>query len=144
VTPPRINNKESDVAKEIERGRAEMEREWQIRQQNVLPLPSAWNERRFYGRALKGNRQLTGVQRVGLFLLGLQGIGIPLMFLFGRPALPAVAHPLRIFHHEFTGVSVVWLPVYLIYMLLGVRFCWVALRRNQPPKREEGATGLTN
>jgi len=134
MTPPRKDNNESDVAKEIRRGRAEMEREWQVRQQNVLPLPTAWNEGRFYGRLLRGGRQLTGVQRVGLFLIGLQAIGLPLMFLLGKPPLQAAEHPLRIFHHEFTGVSVVWLPVYLIYMLLGVRFCWVALRRNQSPE----------
>jgi hypothetical protein len=143
MTSPRKANNESAVAKEIQRGRTEMEREWQIRQQNVLPLSTAWNEGRFYGRALTGGRRLTGVQRVGLFLIGLQAIAVPLILVFGKPSLTATGHTFHISHHEFAGVPVVWLPVYLTYMLLGARFCWVALRRNQASKKWDGSSSAT-
>ena len=45
---------ESVPFKEIERRRFEMERAWNLRQENILPLETAWNEGRFYGVVLKG------------------------------------------------------------------------------------------
>jgi hypothetical protein len=54
---------------EFERGRIEMERGWESKQENVLPLETAWNEGWFYGRVLKGSRSLTGIQRTGIHRL---------------------------------------------------------------------------
>ncbi len=35
------------------------------RQSNVLPLDAARNEGRFYGKLIRGERPLSGVQRIG-------------------------------------------------------------------------------
>ena len=40
------------------------------RQSNVLPLDAARNEGRFYGQIIRGERRLSGVQRIGFFLIG--------------------------------------------------------------------------
>lgn len=40
------------------------------RQSNVLPLDAARNEGRFFGQLIRGERQLSVVQRVGFFLVG--------------------------------------------------------------------------
>ena len=50
----------------------EMEDNWYLRQENILPLETAWNEGRFYGLLLKGNQPFTRFQRLGIFLTGLQ------------------------------------------------------------------------
>ncbi|HTV59599.1 MAG TPA: hypothetical protein VMJ93_12080 [Verrucomicrobiae bacterium] len=138
MEPP---DKDQDTGEEFERGRAEMERGWRLRQQNVLPLPAAWNEGRFYGRALKGTQPLTALQRAGLFLLGIQGIGIPIIFLFLGRGSPSGAPFVSVLHHVFRGESVVWLPVYLIYMALGARLCWVALRARPATPRKDESSG---
>ena len=138
MNPP---NEDRNSDQEFGRGRAEMEREWRLRQQNVLPLPAAWNEGRFFGRALKGTQPLTGVQRVGLFLLGIQGIALPTIFLFlGEPPRSG-GSSFTGFHHEFRGESVVWLPVFLAYLLIGIRLCWVALRARPESPRKEKSSG---
>ena len=68
------------------RERQEMERDWKLRQENVLPVETAQNEGRFYGRALKGSRPLTGVQRTGILLIGLQAVS---QILSSAPARPS-------------------------------------------------------
>jgi hypothetical protein len=72
-----LADKESAVAQQVELSRFEMERDWQLRQENVLPLETAWNEGRFYGRVLKGLQPLTTLQRIGILLIGVQAIGGP-------------------------------------------------------------------
>jgi hypothetical protein len=96
-----------------------MERAWRLRQENVLPLETAWNEGRFYGLLLKGNQPFTRVQRAGILFLGLQAIGVGTM-IFRLP-----------------HVSRVWTPVLLVYIVFGVRFCWVALKH--PPRHLDDA-----
>jgi hypothetical protein len=39
-------------------------------QSNVLPLDAARNEGQFYGKLIRGKRPLSGVQRIGFFLVG--------------------------------------------------------------------------
>jgi hypothetical protein len=72
-----LADKESAVAQQVELSRFEMERDWQLRQENVLPLETAWNEGRFYGRVRKGLQPLTTLQRIGILLIGVQAIGGP-------------------------------------------------------------------
>jgi hypothetical protein len=109
-------DKESAFAQQIELSRFEMERDWQLRQENVLPLETAWNEGRFYGRVLKGLQPLTTFQRVGVLLIAVQAIGgsLILMFVNGR---------------RLADIAPIWMPVLLLSLVLGVRFCWVALRQ---------------
>ena len=96
-----------------------MERAWRLRQENVLPLETAWNEGRFYGLLLKGNQPFTGVQRAGILFIGLLAIGVATMWLF------------------FPSGSRVWTPVLLMYIAFGVRFCCVALKC--PPRHFDDA-----
>lgn len=111
-----------------ERERQEMERDWKLRQENVLPLETAQNEGRFYGRALKGSRPLTGVQRTGILLIGLQAVGFAAMMLFHEWPYPKVGPSLRFFHQHLPDVPLIWMPVILLAAAVGLRFCWVALK----------------
>jgi hypothetical protein len=106
---------------EGERGRLEMERNFQLSQENVLPLETAWNEGRFYGLALKGSQQLTGVQRVGIFMLGFLAIAVALMTVI------AVGR----FHGRLGLLSSLFIsgPFVLLEFALGFRLCWVAIKR---------------
>jgi hypothetical protein len=114
---------------DVERGRLEMEREWQLRQENVLPLETAWNEGKFYGRALKGSQPLTGVQRVGLFLIGIQTIGVAgVILLLGWP-FPEFVPSVESAYERLPDVSLVRIPFLFLAIVVGVRFCWVALKR---------------
>jgi hypothetical protein len=105
-----------------------MERDWTLRQENVLPLETAQNEGRFYGRALEGSRRLTGVQRTGILLIGLQAVGFAAIMLFREWPYPKVGPSLRFFHQRLPDVPLVWMPVILLAAALGLRFCWVALK----------------
>jgi hypothetical protein len=111
----------------IERGRQDMERDWKVRQENILPLETARNEGQFYGRALKGSR-LTGIQRTGILLIGLQAVGFAAMMLFHEWPYPKVGPSLRVFHQRLPDVPLVWMPVILLGLAFGLRFCWVALK----------------
>lgn len=110
----------------------EMERNWQLRQENVLPLEAAWNEGRFYGVVLKGRRPLTNVQRVGIFMLSLQVLGTGLMTFVLYPY--RVAGPsLKSIYQRLPDVSLVWTPIILLEIAFALRLCWVAIKR--PPHR---------
>ena len=101
---------ESVPLHEIERRRFEMERAWNLRQENILPLETAWKEGRLYGLTLNGAEPLTFFQRAGIFQVGVQAVGLaPIMF--ALDSLRARALP------------------YALIALLGLRFCWVAIRR---------------
>jgi hypothetical protein len=111
---------ESVPFQEIELRRFEMERAWQLRQDNILPLETAWNEGRFYGIVLKGAEPFTFFQRVGIFLIGVPAISVGAMIF--------VLYPVR-------GSWIEALPDVLI-ALLGFRVCWVAIRRLPHPSSD--------
>ena len=92
---------QSGPPQDVERGRLQMEREWQLRQENVLPLETAWNEGNFYGRVLKGRQLLTGVQRVGIFMIGIQAIGVAGLMLFLSWPFPEFAPFLSLVMNDF-------------------------------------------
>jgi hypothetical protein len=119
-------------------GRQEMERDWKLRQENVLPLETAQNEGRFYGRVLKGSRPLTGVQRTGILLIGLQAVGFAAMMLFHDWPYPKVGPSLKSFYQNLPDVPLIWMPVILLGAAVGLRFCWVALK----PYRNTMTTNL--
>ena len=123
------------LAEEFERGLLEMEDNWYLRQENILPLETAWNEGRFYGLLLKGNQPFTRFQRLGIFLTGLQlvefaSIALLLRFRCLHPLGPS----LRLLNDRLRNISLVWLPVFLLEIALGLRMCWVALKRS--PRHE--------
>jgi hypothetical protein len=104
------------------------------RQSNVLPLDAARNEGRFYGQLIRGERHLTGVQRIGFFLVGL---------LFCASALFVVAGAFpRLF--SYIGVSVapiadksvsmVSLPFAALVFFLGLKVIGSAIapRKRKP------------
>jgi hypothetical protein len=122
---------------EFERGRIEMERGWESKQENVLPLETAWNEGWFYGRVLKGSRPLTGVQRTGILLIGVQTFGAAAMMFFLEWPFPRVGPSLKSFYQRLPDVPLIWTPVLLLAAALGLRFCWVALKPSpQQPQNE--------
>lgn len=135
---------DSSQAPKEERDRLEMERNWELRQENVLPLETAWNEGRFYGLALKGSKRLTVVQRVGIFLIGLLVLGsslttVELGGLHGAgPSLKSIAQSLP-------DVPLLFLPVVLLELALGLRLCRVAIKcpprvANRDPRSHHHAT----
>jgi hypothetical protein len=124
---------------ELERGRLEMERSWELKQENVLPLETARNEGWFYGRVLKGSRPLTGIQRTGILLIGLQMVGVAAMMLFLDWPFPKVGPSLKSIYHRLPDVSLIWVLILLPGAVIGLRFCWVALKPSpqQPPNETE-------
>lgn len=119
-----------------ERGRLEMERNWHLRQENVLPLETAWNEGRFYGLALKGSARLTGVQRVGILMVGMIALGSALAFSLVYPQ-KLLGPTLESIYHGLPDVPLLLVPVILFQFALGLRLCWVAIRR--PPRSRHHA-----
>jgi hypothetical protein len=122
---------------ELERGRLEMERSWELKQENVLPLETAWNEGWFYGRVLKGSRPLTGIQRTGILLIGLQMVGVAAMMLFLDWPFPKVGPSLKSIYHRLPDVSLIWVLILLPGAAIGLRFCWVALKPSQQQPQNE-------
>jgi hypothetical protein len=121
---------------EFERGRIEMERGWESKQENVLPLETAWNEGWFYGRVLKGSRSLTGIQRTGILLIGLQMVGVAAMMFLNFP-FPKVGPSLKSIYDRLPDVSLIWALILLPGAAIGLRFCWVALKPSpQQPQNE--------
>jgi hypothetical protein len=116
-------------AEEFERGVMEMEDNWYLRQENILPLETAWNEGRFFGLLLKGSQPFTLFQRVGILVTGLQLAGIAsMMFILNSP-LRRFGPSLEFVNEQPSAVSLVLLPVFLLEIALGLRMCWVALSR---------------
>jgi hypothetical protein len=67
------NTPKHPTPQEIERDektRQQFEVDAISRQSNVLPMDAARNEGRFYGKLIRGERSLNGVQRIGFFLVG--------------------------------------------------------------------------
>jgi len=134
--PPPVDD--SSLSQKVERGRLEMESNWQLRQENVLPLETAWNEGRFYGRVLKGSQRFTGVQRAGIFLIGLIAIGVASTTIVLEKQLPLlrIGPSLKSIYQRLPDVSLLSMPVLFLYFGVGIRFCWVALKG---PPRHTGA-----
>lgn len=122
----------SPLAQNDERARLEMERNWQMRQQNVLPLETARNEGRFYGLALKGSARLTGVHRMGLFMLGILALGSALAMSLADDSSRRFGPTLKSIHHALPDVDLFLLPIIVLEVALGLRLWWVALK---PPAR---------
>jgi hypothetical protein len=124
-------------AEEFERGCLEMEYNWYLRQENILPLETAWNEGRFYGLLLKGNQPFKLFQRVGIFVTGVQTVGVASMFFYFNSLLHPIGPSLRFVNDRLRSVSLFSLPLFLLEIALGLRMCWVALKR--PPQSEPDA-----
>ena len=123
-------------AEEFERGLLEMEDNWYLHQENILPLETAWNEGRFYGLLLRGNQPFTPLQRLGIFLTGLQLLEFgSLPFIIGQSLHPA-GPSLRLLNERLPNISLVWVPVFLLEIALGLRICWVALKPRSQPNPE--------
>jgi hypothetical protein len=121
-------------AEEFERGLLEMEDNWYLHQENILPLETAWNEGRFYGLLLKGNQPFTLFQRVGILVTGLQTVGIASWLFYFNSLLRPIGPSLKFLDDRLRSVLLFWLPLFLLEVALGLRMCWVALRR--PPQRD--------
>jgi hypothetical protein len=97
------------------------------RQSNVLPLDAARNEERFYGRLICGKRPLSGVERIGYFLVG--------WIFFGWGILGLMAAFPRVFN--FIGlhvtpigdgpISMYQFAVAVLAVLLGLRVISTAI-----------------
>jgi len=91
------------------------------RQSNVLPLDAARNEGQFYGHLIRGDRPLTGVQRIGFFLVGLLfSAWAAFMFLGMFPRLTG-AFGLRFPFADGKSISLIYLPIAAIVLFLGVK-----------------------
>lgn len=124
-------------AEEFERGLMEMEDNWYLRQENILPLETAWNEGRFYGLLLKGNQLFTPFQRLGIFVTGVQAVGVASMFFYFDSLSRQIGPSLNMVKDRLPNISLFSLPFFLLEIALGLRMCWVALQR--PPQRDTEA-----
>jgi hypothetical protein len=123
-------NDPSPESSEIERARDQMERDWKLRQENVLPLPAAWNEGRFYGLVMLGKQALTIVQRIGILLVALPLAGFGLMLVLTFLPEWIVGSHLKGFGEVFppTPSTIFGISFALI---VGFRFSWVAFKPNR-------------
>ena len=132
---------DDDVSvEEFERGRLEMEVAWSLRQENILPLQRAWNQGRFYGLLLKGNQPFTALQRLTIFVLGLEAMGAWLLIFLVDSHFMKEGLSLKVFYQRFPDVPLAWLallPQAFVTGLLGARICWVAVKRPPPHIQEE-------
>jgi hypothetical protein len=109
---------------EIEQGeeaRRRFEEDAISRQSNVLPLDAARNEGRFYGKLIRGERPLSGIQRVGFFLVGSLFCGMAFFIVVG--AFPGLLRfmDLRAAPMGDKSVEMVSLPFAVLFLLLGFR-----------------------
>lgn len=109
-----------------------MERNWQLRQESVLPLEAALNEGRFYGLALKGGRRLTTVQRVGIFMLGLLALGTAFALTVDYPQ-KLLGPTLKSIYHGLPDIPLLLVPVLVFDFALGLRLWWVAFKLHPRP-----------
>lgn len=124
---------DSSLAEKETRDRLEMEGDWQLRQENVLPLETAWNEGRFYGLLLKGSRPLTGVQRIGTLMIAFLALAMAFATYVMGGSLSGHELSLEFGHQKLPILSLVWVPAVLLESALGFRLFWIALR---PPSRD--------
>jgi hypothetical protein len=104
------------------------------RQSNVLPLDAARNEGRFYGRLIRGERHLNGVQRIGFFLVGLLFCASALIVVMG--AFPRLFSyiGLSVAPIADKSVSMVSLPFAALALFLGLKVIGSAIapRKRKP------------
>jgi hypothetical protein len=81
---------------------------------------------------LKGSQPFTCFHRVGILLMGLEAIGVGLMFLFLSGPSLEFDFSLKFVYQRLSESSPVRTAQLLLVILVGLRFCWVALR---PPNR---------
>jgi hypothetical protein len=104
-----------------EKTRRRFEAEAISRQSNVLPLDAARNEGRFYGKLIRSERPLNGVQRIGFFLVGLLFCGSALFIVMG--AFPGLFRfmGLHVVPIGDKSVSMVYLPFAALVFFLGLK-----------------------
>lgn len=115
----------------------EMEGNWYLHQENILPLETAWNEGKFYGLLLKGRRPFTPFQRLGTFVTGLQMVGVASMFFYFDSLFHPIGPSLKLVNDWLPNFSLLRLPAFLLEIAVGLRMCWVALKR--PPEGDPEA-----
>jgi len=90
------------------------------RQSNVLPLYTARNEGLFYGRLIRGDRPLSGVQRIGFVLVGLLFCGSAIFILSG--AFPQLFGIIGLTAGPMADktVALAYLPVAALFLFSGL------------------------
>jgi hypothetical protein len=122
-----VNRNDSTLQGDDREERRRFEADALSRQSNVLPLDAARNEGQFYGRLIRGDRPLTGVQRVGFFLVGfLFSMWAAFLFVGIFPGLASTAG-LRYPSPDGKPVSLIYLPVAAIFLLLGIKVMCTAV-----------------
>ena len=109
-----------------------MEWEWRFRQENLLPMETAYNEGRFFGLLLKGNRPLNTAQRIGVLAMAACALMTPGVTLFVDKASG------RFSSDRFLEPRLIVLLSTLPYILIGIRLAWVALIPNTPRSNSPG------
>jgi hypothetical protein len=126
--PKRPHHPSRPEIEQQEETRRQLEADAITRQSNVLPLDAARNEGRFYGKLIRSERPLNGVQRIGFFLVGLLFCGSALFILMG--AFPGLFHLIGL-HVAPIGdksVSMVSLPFAALALFLGLKVIGTAIR----------------
>src|ERR1700689_5757908 len=110
-----------------EKTRQQFEADAVSSQSNVLPLDAARNEGRFYGQLIRGERHLTGVQRIGFFLVGSLFCASALFVVMG--AFPRLFSyiGLSVAPIGNKSVSMVALPFAALALFLGLKVIGSAL-----------------
>ena len=125
------NTPKHPIRQEIEQDektRQQFEADAISHQSNVLPMDAARNEGRFYGKLIRGERSLNGVQRIGFFLVG---------FLFCSWAFFIVITTFpRLFRIIGLGgdnsTSKVYLPFAALAFVLGLKVIVSAIAPSKP------------
>ena len=104
-----------------EESRRRFEADAAVRQSNVLPLDAARNEGRFYGKLFRNERPLTGVQRIGFFLVVLLLCGSAFFIIAGAFAGLLRFAGLQALPTEDKSVSIVSLPFAALILFLGTQ-----------------------
>jgi hypothetical protein len=117
-------NPHHPTRQEIERGEEagrRFEDDAISRQSNVLPLDAARNEGRFYGKLIRSERSLSGIQRVGFFLVGSLFCGSAFFIVVG--AFPGMLRfmNLHVVPMGDKSVSMVYLPFAALAFLVGLK-----------------------
>jgi hypothetical protein len=123
---------------DLDHRRREMERNWQLRQENVLPLSAARNEGWFYGFLSKGTQRLTTVQRLGLFIIGFAMVGTIALLTFADAEqfqFHGIGPSLKSINSALPDISLLALPLILLLVGFGLRLLWVALKPSSHPSR---------
>ena len=90
------------------------------RQSNVLPRDTARNEGLFYGRLIRGDRPLSGVQRLGFVLVGLLFCGSAIFILSG--AFPQLFGIIGLSAGPMADktVALAYLPIAALFLFSGL------------------------